>query len=149
MLDAILEQNIYNDVLSEYLKLGGAPMDAVNLLSESYLGIPSMCNATAVSVDSIGLSSDTILRKAIRQQLKNRFDPKRCDQYFMHSDTEMAPEWLEVLIKDPHWRQTMYELLEKYPSCSFLNFAILVSSLIDFYQVILISLIIAYCRSWS
>lgn len=102
-------------------------MDAVNLLSESYIGIPSMCNATAVSVDSVGLNSDTILREAIRQQLKNRFDPVRCDQYFMQTDTETAPAWLEVLITDPQWRQTLYELLEKYPSCSFLNFAILVS----------------------
>lgn len=103
-------------------------MDAVNLLSESYIGIPSMCNATAVSVDSVGLNSDTILREAIRQQLKNRFDPVRCDQYFMQqANNDMTPPWLDVLIKDPHWRQTMYELLEKYPNCSFLNFAILVS----------------------
>jgi hypothetical protein len=125
-LDAILEQNIYTDALSEYLKLGGAPMDAVNLLSESYIGIPSMCNATSTSMDSIGLNSDTILRRAIRHQLQDRFDPKRCDEFF--DNQEMAPEWLEVLIQDVHWRQTLYELLEKYPNSQFLNFAILVSS---------------------
>jgi hypothetical protein len=125
--DAILEQNIYTDALSEYLKLGGAPMDAVNLLSESYIGIPSMCNATAKSVDSIGLSSDIILRKAIRHQLKNRFDPQRCDEFFMQLNDQMAPEWLDVILEDIHWRQTFYELLEKYPNCVFLNFAILVS----------------------
>lgn len=101
-------------------------MDAVNMLSESYIGIPSMCNATAISVDSIGLNSDTILRKAIRQQLKDRFDPKRCDEYF--NDNTMAPEWLHVLIKDSEWRKTMYELLEKHPSSQFLNFAVLVSN---------------------
>jgi hypothetical protein len=103
-------------------------MDAVNLLSASYIGIPSMCNATAVSVDSlVALSSDTIMRRAIRHQLKDRFDPKRCDEFFMRtSNDQMAPEWLDVLIKDSHWRQTMYELLEKYPSCQFLNFAVLV-----------------------
>lgn len=101
-------------------------MDAVNMLSESYIGIPSMCNATAVSVDSIGLNSDKILRKAIRQQLKDRFDPKKCDEYFTDNNT-MAPEWLQVLIKDAEWRQTMYELLEKYPNSQFLNFAVLVS----------------------
>ncbi|KAI8083817.1 TH1 protein [Thamnidium elegans] len=123
--DAILEQNIYTDALSEYLNLGGLPMDAVNLLSESYLGLPSMCNATSISVDSIGLNSHKILRKAIRQQLKNRFDPNRCDKYFMQLETHTAPQWLDVLIQDPHWRETMYELLEKYPSSSFLNFAIL------------------------
>lgn len=102
-------------------------MDAVNLLSESYLGIPSMCNATSISVDSIGLNSHKILRKAIRQQLKNRFDPSRCDKYFMQLGEHTAPQWLDVLIQDPQWRETMYELLEKYPSSSFLNFAILVS----------------------
>lgn len=123
--DAILEQNIYTDALSEYLKLGGAPMDAVNLLSESYIGIPSMCNATAKSVDSIGLNSDHILRKAIRHQLRNRFDPQRCDEFFMQLNDQMAPEWLDVILEDVHWRQTFYELLEKHPSCVFLNFAIL------------------------
>lgn len=101
-------------------------MEAVNLLSESYIGVPSMCNVTAKAVDSIGLDSDTILRQAIRQKLKDRFDPKLCDQVFMQEDTEMAPEWLVVLIEDAHWRQTIYELFEKYPNSVFLNFAILV-----------------------
>lgn len=128
--DAILEQNIYTDALSEYLKLGGAPMDAVNLLSESYVGIPSMCNATAKSVDSIGLNSDEILRQAIRHQLKNRFDPQRCDEFFMQLNDQMAPEWLDIILEDVHWRQTFYELLEKHPNCVFLNFAVLVSSCI-------------------
>lgn len=102
-------------------------MDAVNLLSESYIGIPSMCNATAKSVESIGLDSDHILRKAIRHQLRNRFDPQRCDEFFMQLNDQMAPEWLDVILKDVHWRQTFYELLEKHPSCVFLNFAILVT----------------------
>ncbi|RCH77718.1 Negative elongation factor C/D, partial [Rhizopus stolonifer] len=123
--DAILEKNIYTEVLSEYLNLGGAPMDAVNMLSESYIGIPSMCNATAASVDSIGLSSDTIMRDAIRQQLKDRFNPQRCDEHFMQNEQLMAPEWLDVLLQDSGWRQTMYELLGQYPECAFLNFAVL------------------------
>lgn len=86
-----------------------------------------MCNTTATSVNSIGLNSDTIMRKAIRKQLKSRFNPQRVDEFFMHTDKEMAPEWLDVLLRDTHWRHTMYELLENYPSCAFLNFAILVS----------------------
>jgi hypothetical protein len=108
------------------LGLGGSPLAAVNLLSESYIGIPSMCNATAASVNSIGLNSDNILRKAIRHQLKGRFNPQRVDEFFLLNDSQMAPEWLDVLLQDAHWRQTMYELLEKYPSCVFLNFAIMV-----------------------
>ncbi|PHZ10186.1 uncharacterized protein RHIMIDRAFT_293591 [Rhizopus microsporus ATCC 52813] len=123
--DAILEQNIYNDGILEYINHGGSPLEAVNLLSESYLGIPSMCNVTAASVDSVGLDSGSILRRAIRQQLKERFDPKRCDDFFMRDESHITFAWLDVLIQDSHWRQTMYELLEKYPSCAFLNFAIL------------------------
>ncbi|KAI8355169.1 TH1 protein [Blakeslea trispora] len=122
--DAILETNIYNDVLLEYLNLGGAPMDAVNLLSESYMGIPSMCNATAVSVDSIGLDSHAIMREAIRQQLTDRFDPQQCDNYFMQQQ-QTSPPWLDVLLQDSGWRQTIYQLLEKYPNCVFLSFAVL------------------------
>ncbi|KAG1053868.1 hypothetical protein G6F46_003261 [Rhizopus delemar] len=123
--DALLEQNIYNDGILEYINHGGSPLEAVNLLSESYIGIPSMCNVTAASVDSVGLDSDSILRRAIRQQLKERFDPNRCDDVFMRDKSHITFAWLDVLIQDSHWRQTMYELLEKYPSCSFLNFAIL------------------------
>ncbi|RCH97682.1 Negative elongation factor C/D [Rhizopus azygosporus] len=123
--DAILEQNIYNDGILEYINHGGSPLEAVNLLSESYLGIPSMCNVTAASVDSVGLDSDSILRRAIRQQLKERFDPKRCDDFFMRDESHITFAWLDILIQDSHWRQTMYELLEKHPSCAFLNFAIL------------------------
>ncbi|KAI8371711.1 TH1 protein [Radiomyces spectabilis] len=123
--DAILEQNIYVDALSEYLRLGGTPMDAVSALSESYIGLPSMCNITAQAANSIGLQSQTIMRDAIREMLKERFDPKRCDALFMNSENQVAPEWLDTIIQDPHWRQTIYELIEQYPRCSFLNFAVL------------------------
>lgn len=92
-----------------------------------------MCNVTAASVDSVGLDSDSILRRAIRQQLKERFDPKRCDDFFMRDESHITFAWLDVLIQDSHWRQTMYELLEKHPSCAFLNFAILVSCVCDVY----------------
>ncbi|KAI9469072.1 MAG: TH1 protein, partial [Benjaminiella poitrasii] len=130
--DAILEENIYTDALAEYMKLGGAPMDAVNLLSESYLGIPSMCNAIAQSVDSIGLDSDATMKRAIRKLLQERFDPQHHDESFMkyyNNDDKKASEWLDVLLEDLEWRQTMYQLLEKYPNSAFINFVVLVSTL--------------------
>ncbi|KAI7904504.1 TH1 protein-domain-containing protein [Cokeromyces recurvatus] len=123
--DAILEENIYTDALSEYLKLGGAPMDAVNLLSESYLGIPSMCNAIAESVNSIGLNKDLIMRRAIRTLLTERFDPQLHDEPLMKFYEDKAPEKLDSLFQDSEWRQTMYRLLEKYPNSAFVNFVVL------------------------
>lgn len=101
-------------------------MDAVNMLSESYMGIPSMINATAKSVDSTGLNSDTILRTALRRLVVERFNTEHCDDMFQN--VEMAPEWLDVLIGDVHWRHCFYELLEKFPQSQFLNYAILVSA---------------------
>ncbi|KAI8097011.1 TH1 protein [Halteromyces radiatus] len=123
--DAILEPNIYNDALAEYIAEGGAPMDAVTLLAESYIGSPSMCNIIASSADSIGVDSQTVMREAIKQKLKERFDPKRCDDLLMQSENQVDPEWLSTIIKADYWRKTIYELLEQYPRCAFLNLAVM------------------------
>ncbi|KAG0170525.1 Negative elongation factor C/D [Apophysomyces sp. BC1021] len=120
-----MEQDIYSGVLSEYLKEGGDPTDAVNLLSDSYIGVPSMCNLTAESADFVGLDSQNILLSAIKQMLTQKFDSKRCDSVFMKKDDQVAPEWLDIIIQDPYWRQTIYELMETHPRSMFLNFAVL------------------------
>ncbi|SAM06484.1 hypothetical protein [Absidia glauca] len=122
--DAILERDIYNDALSQYLAQGGAPMDAVTLLAGSYIGTPSMCNVVASSATSIGVDSAMVMRQALKQILKDRFNPQRCDELFMKTE-DQPPEWLHVIIDDTHWRQTIYELIEQYPRCAFLNYTVL------------------------
>ncbi|KAF7725707.1 Negative elongation factor C/D [Apophysomyces ossiformis] len=120
-----MEQDIYSGVLSEYLKEGGDPTEAVNILSESYIGVPSMCNLTAESANFVGLNSQTILLNAVRQMLTQKFDPKRCDALFMKNDDQTPPEWLDAIVQDTHWRQTIYELMEMHPRSVFLNFVVL------------------------
>ena len=34
------------------------------------------------------------------------------------------PAWLEQMVLIPQWRQLIYKLADKYPSCTMLNFAI-------------------------
>ncbi|CAO3592987.1 unnamed protein product [Absidia cylindrospora] len=85
-----------------------------------------MCNVIASSATSIGVDSQKVMREAIKQKLKERFDPQRCDDYFMSAENQQQPpEWLNVIIRDEHWRQTIYELIEQYPRCAFLNYAVL------------------------
>jgi hypothetical protein len=86
LIDAILERDIYNDALSQYLAQGGAPMDAVTLLAGSYIGTPSMCNVVASSATSIGVDSAMVMRQALKQILKDRFNPQRCDELFMKTE---------------------------------------------------------------
>ncbi|CAO3612675.1 unnamed protein product [Cunninghamella echinulata] len=100
-------------------------MDAVTLLAESYIGTPSMCNVTFSAASSIGLDGQTIMREAIKKKFKERFDPKRCDIIFMDTESQIAPAWLDKIIHDEYWRETIYELMEVYPRSVFLNFAVL------------------------
>jgi hypothetical protein len=125
-IDAILEQNIYGNVISEYIELGGAPMDAVTMLSESYIGVPSMCNVTAASVNTIsGLDSQAIMRACIRQHFEKQFNPKQFDHYFLTTERDWD-QHIAFIINDPDWRSTIYDLLATHTTCAFLNFIVLV-----------------------
>ncbi|ORX60461.1 hypothetical protein DM01DRAFT_1404725 [Hesseltinella vesiculosa] len=123
--DAILEHGIYTNVLADYLQQGGAPLDAVTLLAESYIGLPSMCNVLSSTTRSIGIDGDLVFRNAIKDKLKERFDPKRCDPLVKDMNSGDIPDWLLELIQDPYWRQTIYELLQEHPGSEFLNFVVL------------------------
>ncbi|KAI9010938.1 TH1 protein [Phycomyces nitens] len=123
--DAILEPNVYSDGLLGYLNKGGAPMDAVTTLSESYVGIPSMCNVTAESAAAIGIDTTGIMQAALKTLLIKQFNPVVFDNFFMTSENHVDPAWLQSLVDDASFRQTAYKLLELHPRCAFLNLIVL------------------------
>ncbi|KAI7867682.1 TH1 protein [Spinellus fusiger] len=117
--------NVYSDALLGYLKNGGAPMDAVTALSESYIGLPSMNNVTADNARSIGMDITHVMQQALKNLLINQFNPTVFDTFFMGSDNHMDPVWVASLVQDDYFRQTVYKLLEIHPRCAFLNFIVL------------------------
>ncbi|KAI8070911.1 TH1 protein [Gongronella butleri] len=124
--DAILEPEIYSNVLAKYLSEGGQPLDAVTLLAESYVGVPSMCNVLSSAGRAIDVDTDQVFRNTVRTMLKDKFDPARCDPLVEEMlNNEHMPSWLTDLIQDAYWRQSIYELLEAHPQSTFLNYVVL------------------------
>ncbi|KAI9310993.1 TH1 protein [Dichotomocladium elegans] len=124
--DAVLQADIFKTNVAPFLKSGGNPNDAAKLLSESYAGFPSMIKVAAGSAEAIGVDCSNILRDTIKKKLLEKFDPDRVDRAIMGSAEHPADmPWLDSLIHDKHWRESLYELFDKYPRCEFLNFAIM------------------------
>lgn len=121
---------MYQEGILDHITHGGSPLEAVNLLSESYIGLPSMINVTANAAKSIGLDSNNIMNNVLRNQFKLRFDVDRCDNALKVDHNQAVVSWLAKIIHDPDWRQTIYDLFVQYPECNFLNIAVLVSCFI-------------------
>ncbi|CAM0139852.1 unnamed protein product [Umbelopsis sp. WA50703] len=119
--DSILEPKI-NEVLSDFLTFGGRPMDVVSCLSESYVGLPTLCNTAGEWGQELGINSKDLMRDVIKGLLIDRFDSAAVDTKFMGAETR--PPWLDAMIKDPYWRKVLYELSEKHQRCDLLNLAI-------------------------
>jgi hypothetical protein len=83
--DSILEPNI-NEVLSDFLTLGGRPMDVVSCLSESYVGLPTLCNTAGEWGNELGLNSQDLMRDVIKGMLLDRFDSAAVDTKFMGAE---------------------------------------------------------------
>ncbi|CDS07708.1 hypothetical protein LRAMOSA01657 [Lichtheimia ramosa] len=123
--DAILQPGIYSTAVAPFIDCGGTQSDATRLLSESYVGIPSMVKAAADSAELIGVNCQTILRDTIKQILLENFDPERVDATLVTAEGPAPMPWLDTLVEDAHWRRTIYDLLDKYPRCEFLNVAVM------------------------
>ncbi|KAG0368208.1 TH1 protein [Gamsiella multidivaricata] len=119
--DSILEPNIL-DAIGAFIKEGGQPLQLVNALYSSYVGMPEMCNLMSGWAREFDLDPVDIMQEVLKEQLMERFDPVAADSFMLNgSDT---PDWLLVMIQHPFWRSVIYELSEKYKKCLLLNFAI-------------------------
>ncbi|KAF9915769.1 Negative elongation factor C/D [Lobosporangium transversale] len=120
-LDSILEPKIY-DLIPTFIKEGGQPLMLVNALSNSYVGMPEMCNLMSGWAREFDLDPAEIMQEVLKEQLMERFDPESVDKDFMSGSG--TPDWLLVMIQHTFWRSVIYELSEKHQKCALLNFAI-------------------------
>ncbi|KAF9202061.1 Negative elongation factor C/D [Haplosporangium sp. Z 27] len=119
--DSILEPKIF-ETIAAFIKEGGQPLLLVNALSNSYVGMPEMCNLMSGWARDFDLDPVEIMQEVLKEQLMERFDPESVDKDFMTGSG--TPDWLLVMIQHPFWRSVIYELSEKHQKCALLNFAI-------------------------
>ncbi|KAG0225082.1 Negative elongation factor C/D [Actinomortierella wolfii] len=119
--DSILEPKIF-ETISSYIREGGQPLLLVNALSNSYVGMPEMCNLMSGWAREFDIDPVEVMQEVLKEQLMERFDPESVDRDFMTGSG--TPDWLIVMIQHPFWRQVIYELSEKHQKCALLNFAI-------------------------
>ncbi|KAG0268670.1 Negative elongation factor C/D [Actinomortierella ambigua] len=119
--DSILEPKIF-ETISAYIREGGQPLLLVNALSNSYVGMPEMCNLMSGWAREFEIDPIEVMQEVLKEQLMERFDPESVDRDFMTRTG--TPDWLIVMIQHPFWRQAIYELSEKHQKCALLNFAI-------------------------
>ncbi|KAF9115158.1 Negative elongation factor C/D [Mortierella sp. AM989] len=119
--DSILEPKIF-ETIAAFIKEGGQPLLLVNALSNSYVGMPEMCNLMSGWARDFDLDPVEIMQEVLKEQLMDRFDPESVDKDFMSGSG--TPDWLLVMIQHPFWRSVIYELSEKHQKCALLNFAI-------------------------
>lgn len=121
--DAVMEADILIK-LRQYIMAGGAPASAIKMLSEGFRGKAGIINVLRgwlQYVDQPVTETDTYILNHFRRLATDRFSPERADGIFATKD---LPEWLEFILHDPGWRDVLFLLSEKYPTCLMLSFAI-------------------------
>lgn len=137
--DAVMEPNIMEH-LREYVMANGHPQQAVEYLTDSYVGFAQMSSLVchwiklteeggegveaSATTPRGGRAKSQALDEAyyLRQLARERFDPQRFAGIFS-SGGSGAPQWLNGLIAEEEGRQLIYELSAQYKSL-LLNFAI-------------------------
>jgi hypothetical protein len=61
-------------------------MDVVSCLSESYVGLPTLCNTAGEWGKDLGINSQDLMRDVIKGMLLDRFDSAAVDTKFMGAE---------------------------------------------------------------
>ncbi|KAG0208291.1 Negative elongation factor C/D [Mortierella sp. GBA30] len=117
--DSILEPAVVQ-MITDFLQSGGQPLQVVNTLSNSYVGMPEMCNLMSEWSQEFDIDPIEVMQEVLKEKLMDRFDTVSVDETFT---TGQLP-WLTEMIQQPFWRSVIYELSEKYQKSLLLNFAI-------------------------
>jgi negative elongation factor C/D len=64
-------------------------MDVVSCLSESYVGLPTLCNTAGEWGQELGINSKDLMRDVIKGLLIDRFDSAAVDTKFMGAEVYM------------------------------------------------------------
>jgi len=122
--DYIMEPTVL-DTVRKYCGKGGKPPEVIELLSDNYRAMAQHVNLLAEWLILSGMSGDQVqelVENHLQQQLIKHFDPTQADTVFANEGG--TPSWLEQMIKYKKWRQLFYQLTEKYPDCTLLNYVI-------------------------
>ncbi|KNC77570.1 hypothetical protein SARC_09973 [Sphaeroforma arctica JP610] len=124
--DALMEPKV-SEWLIGYLRSGGAPPDAIGLLSNNYRGLAQMANLmsewlmiTGVPQEEIESTFDEYVRGLILQY----FNSKEADSILTQMKDDEFPPWLEELISYPQWRQLIADLTERHHESYFLKYMV-------------------------
>mgnify|MGYP006418280159 CR=1 FL=1 len=122
--DSILEPQVV-DAINQFLEGGGDAPQAVTFLSESYVGLPVMCNLMNQWIELCGIpSSETVAssHSFFANYLRKHFESKKIDRIF--DEMKKEPRWFAELMQEPEWRQLIYTLSDEQKHCLFLTFAL-------------------------
>jgi len=128
--DAILTTAVDAE-LDKFLSSGGTPVDAFDLLCDSYEGVPDMIStveswAPIVNSAANGLAAAPLgtgfLEKALEEVLEDNQTAivEKVDTH-MHS-SEKAPEFLHELYANPRWASVIRRIGDKHRSSALFNF---------------------------
>lgn len=123
--DYILEPNCI-ETITEYVTFGGNPTIVVQFLSENYRALGQVVNLLAEWLITAGMKPEEVQEQVenhLQELVLKHFDPKSANEILTKNNSEI-PEWLNNMIQFKKWRQTFYKLIEQYPDCLMLNFAI-------------------------
>lgn len=121
--DAILEPGI-SKTFERFLDLGGNADEGIQALSTSFVGLPQMINVLLEWLHTAGYRKreiQSMVEEHVKLLVLRHFDPKKADLIFTEEGS--TPSWLEEMIGYPTWRKLFYQLVEQYPDCLMLKFA--------------------------
>jgi TH1 protein len=144
-----MEPDVIATLLS-FFQAGGGPEKVVDSLSTSFEGLSQLSNLLgcwlsdlesgnieSTSTATLPTSAEEIKTKleccpAVRECFESTvskmiarvFSPDAADKIFESVDGNEGLDWLPMLICHKPWRSLIYELVESYPGCLMLNFAV-------------------------
>ncbi|KAJ2812213.1 hypothetical protein FBU31_007633, partial [Coemansia sp. 'formosensis'] len=109
--------------VDQYLKAGGAPLNVMNLLVQSYEGMAAMANTVDLNIrNAYGVTDRSAILEPISRKIVESFDAEKADEEF--KNTQQLPSYIVDLIPHQVWRKTIYRLSEKHPKSEMLGAAL-------------------------
>ena len=130
--DAIFEPNA-NELVKEYLKHGSEAgqteekkmVEAVKALTSGFQGYSSMVTLLGHWLEDSGCEVQeikSVLTNTVANKVKSVYDPQ-CTRSVFQTKSRNIP-WMNFMVRNPFWRQVLYELSEAHKSDSVLGLAL-------------------------
>ncbi len=120
--DSVMEVTVLETV-RVFVRSGGTPHRAVELLSDSYQGIAQSANLMRewlTLLDESVEETDARIHAHLQDRAFECFDVAKADMIFTASST--VPEWFSHLVVDPSWQNVFYRLANKFPHSLMLQY---------------------------